>query len=103
MSADATSQIDQRLISLTVTRWQSLPWAFCCCTLKLFVWNTCLRDEGCVYKDEQVKVKGCLLTFQLIPSSLWFTYHLGYLLAGETGFFTYALCHFKLDIDFCAR
>lgn len=46
VNVDMTSQIDQRLISLTVTRWQNLPWAFCCCTLKLFVWKACLRDEN---------------------------------------------------------
>lgn len=96
-----TSQLDERVISLTVTRWQSLPWAFCCFGLKLFVWKTCLGTKN-VYKDEQVKVKGCLLTFQLIPSSLCFTQHLGYLLAGEAGFSTYAVCRFKLGIGFHA-
>lgn len=39
--------------------------------LKLSVWKACLGKED-VYKDEQVKVKGCLLTFPLIPSSLCF-------------------------------
>lgn len=40
-----------------------------------------------------------LLTFEGIPSSLWFLAHSRHLLAARIGFFTYASCHVRSDGD----